>query len=111
MRKDSKVKRVVRRVDLDPPMQNAPSAVDEALVAFAGSGERLQKLKKYPHGESNPGFRAENPTTMPGLVEENASFSDRAAPGVAVDAELARIVAAWPTLPEPLKRAMLALIG
>jgi hypothetical protein len=27
------------------------------------------------------------------------------------DANLSKIVAAWPTLPEPLKRAMLALIG
>jgi hypothetical protein len=27
------------------------------------------------------------------------------------DADLARIVAAWPTLPEPIRRAMLALVG
>jgi hypothetical protein len=29
----------------------------------------------------------------------------------ALDPELARIVAAWPKLPEPIRRAMLALIG
>jgi hypothetical protein len=29
----------------------------------------------------------------------------------AIDPDLARIVAAWPTLAEPIKRAMLALIG
>lgn len=28
-----------------------------------------------------------------------------------LDADLARIVASWPTLPEPIRRAMLALIG
>jgi hypothetical protein len=31
--------------------------------------------------------------------------------GARIDPDLARIVAAWPTLPEPIRRAMLALIG
>jgi hypothetical protein len=29
---------------------------------------------------------------------------------VAVDPELARIIDAWPTLPEPIRRTMLALV-
>jgi hypothetical protein len=31
--------------------------------------------------------------------------------GAARDADLAKIVAAWPTLPDAIRRAMLALIG
>jgi hypothetical protein len=39
--------------------------------------------------------------------------ADRAAPLDAepIDADLARIVAAWPTLPAPLKAAMLAMVA
>jgi hypothetical protein len=28
-----------------------------------------------------------------------------------IDPELARVIAAWPELPEPMRRAVLALIG
>jgi hypothetical protein len=59
--------------------------------------------------------------------EESGISANSAAPRTAVDAEptaaneretqspidpaLAKIVAAWPSLPEPIRRAMLALIG
>ena len=63
--------------------------------------------------------------------EKTGVSENSAAPGAAVDAEsslsatvgqagitlnkadrdLAKIVAAWPSLPEPIKRAMLTLIG
>jgi hypothetical protein len=54
----------------------------------------------------------------PAKPDENATFGDGAAPHAApaqpelqLPADLARIVAAWSTLPAPIRRAMLALIG
>ena len=41
-----------------------------------------------------------------GGAKSGAVSPDRSA----TDADLARIVAAWPTLPEPIRRAVLALI-
>jgi hypothetical protein len=44
-------------------------------------------------------------------AEENSDFSALLAPELArIDPDLARIVAAWPTLAEPIRRAMLALV-
>lgn len=48
-------------------------------------------------------------------LEENVNSGASAAPGGArpseIDRDLARIIAAWPSLPEPIRRALLALIG
>ena len=41
----------------------------------------------------------------------SAGCSDRQAEGGIGDADLAALVAAWPTLPEPLKAAIRALVG
>jgi hypothetical protein len=41
----------------------------------------------------------------------SAGRSDEQGEGGIADADLARLVAAWPTLAEPIRRAMLALIG
>ncbi|HXD88310.1 MAG TPA: hypothetical protein VN641_17610 [Urbifossiella sp.] len=41
----------------------------------------------------------------------SAGCSDQHGEGGITDPELARVAAAWPTLPEPIRRAMLALIG
>jgi hypothetical protein len=44
-------------------------------------------------------------------LEESEGSVGGAAPVPPIDPNLAKIVAAWPMLPEPTKRAMLALIG
>ncbi len=75
----------------------------------------------YPHGESNPGFRTENPIARPGIAENKGGFSGGAAPGAAVGAEivpdsppihpdLARLTAAWPALPVAVKAAISAIV-
>ena len=54
-----------------------------------------------------------NGPTRPEIAEEIAVFQRCAAIGAAVlhDPDLARIDAAWPLLPDAIRRAMLALIG
>ena len=52
-----------------------------------------------------------NVTATPEILEDNSDFQDDEAPELARDADLARIVAAWPSLAGPIKRAMFALIG
>ena len=44
-------------------------------------------------------------------VEKTGVSQGGAAKAQQIDPDLAKIVAAWPTLAEPIKRAMLALIG
>jgi hypothetical protein len=50
-------------------------------------------------------------TASPEIPEENSGFQDDEAPGLARDRDLARIVVAWSTLSDAIRRAMLALIG
>jgi hypothetical protein len=50
-------------------------------------------------------------TATPENAEENSDFHDDEALQIARDPALARIIAAWPALTEPIKRAILALIG
>jgi hypothetical protein len=47
------------------------------------------------------------PLKPPGVVTECSEESDGSIP----DADLARLIAAWPTLPEPIKAAIRALLG
>jgi len=49
--------------------------------------------------------------TVPPFCAGTDDFLQRAASGAASDDDFARIIAAWPTLPEHLKRAMLAMLG
>ena len=80
---------------------------------------------QYPHGESNPGFRAENPTTLPEILEETTGFQNSAAPGAAEtfaippggalsaavdDPDFAVVATAWPRLPKAIKAGILAVI-
>jgi hypothetical protein len=44
-------------------------------------------------------------------VGRSAGRSDYPGEGGTADADLAALVAAWPTLPEPIKRAVLALVN
>src|ERR1700704_4988266 len=45
------------------------------------------------------------------IAEENSDFHTLLAPELARDAEVAKIIAAWPSLPEPVRHAMLALVA
>jgi hypothetical protein len=45
------------------------------------------------------------------ILEEDCEFQALLALELARDAKLARIVAAWPTLPDAIRRAMLALVN
>ncbi len=61
--------------------------------------------------ESNPRWRICKQPSSSKSPAETAVSELGAALGAAVDARLARIIAAWPTLPDAIRRAMLALIG
>ena len=50
----------------------------------------------------------ENPTDS---TEGGAKSGALASPPLAMDLALAALIDAWPTLPEPIRRAVLALIG
>jgi hypothetical protein len=50
-------------------------------------------------------------TATPEILEENSDFQDDEAPELARETDLAKTIAAWPTLPDAIRRAMLALIG
>jgi hypothetical protein len=52
-----------------------------------------------------------NDAATPEIPEENSSFQECAALGAARNAGLDKIAAAWPSLPDAIRRAMLALIG
>jgi hypothetical protein len=52
-----------------------------------------------------------NDAATPEIPEENSDFQECAALGAARDADLAKIMAAWPTLPAAIRRAMLALVA
>jgi hypothetical protein len=72
---------------------------------------------KYLVGESNLGSLVESQTEpqCKQLTGKAVRESERAAcaPACATptDPDLARVVAAWPALPDAIKRAVLALIG
>ena len=75
------------------------------------------KIKKRRRWESNPRWRICNQTATPENAEENGDSGDGAAPRAAVgaenrspDAELTAVIEAWPTLPEPIKSGILAMV-
>jgi len=49
-------------------------------------------------------------TSIP-ISGRSAGRSDEKAEGESTDADLSRIMAAWPNLPEPIRKAMLALVA
>lgn len=56
---------------------------------------------------------AEHPEKVPGKphIRPTGGAESGALAALALDPELARVVAAWPTLPEPIRRAVLALVS
>jgi hypothetical protein len=71
----------------------------------------LRPPRERRRWESNPRWRICNQKPSSKNTGKNAVLQEGAALGAAVDAKLARIIAAWPTLPDAIRRAMLALIG
>jgi hypothetical protein len=67
----------------------------------AASGSPSPVFETGPH----PAERADPPTTSADTPIPDA-LSD-----ALIDPDLVRIVGAWPTLPEPMRRAVLALIA
>jgi hypothetical protein len=75
-----------------------------AKVERKGIEPSTSALRTNQHGAEapeKPGFRAAVPKRCtPGCTSAEG-----------LDSDLAKIVAAWQALPEPIRRAMLALIG
>ena len=59
-----------------------------------------------PHSDPMPG-KATPPVTDNG---RSAGRSNERGEGGIFDVDLSRLMAAWPTLPEPIKAAMMALV-
>ncbi len=59
---------------------------------------------------NNPGISLEN-RTSPKQAARNPAQLPTAPVEIALDPDLARVVAAWPTLPDAIRRALLALVG
>ena len=68
---------------------------------------------QYPDPESNNlRIPVENRTSRKQAAQNPAQLPTKPAePKTPTDPDLSRIVAAWPTLPEPIRRAVLALVG
>jgi hypothetical protein len=83
--------------DEAPPWQGGPH--DSETVLFPAIIEA--------DGE---GFEPQRSSSKKSALRKRGG-AESGAVGAPLDSDLARIVAAWPTLPEPIRRAMLALIG
>lgn len=57
------------------------------------------------------GTGLELPQELPGKPIISQSRGAESGAVGARDPDLARLIAAWPTLPEPIRRAILALVG
>ena len=99
-------------------MDGAPLTEPLELQAVEGNRGELRTIEKEPTVGLEPTTYALrkncSPTTTPDSASIYATDSTSGAATGAVtptDPELARVVEAWPTLPEPLRRAVLALVG
>ena len=113
------------RVDVRPvrPPSAIPSPTPRSSTPATACSAKRRKAsslsgqdEKRRRWESNPRWRICNQKSRPDNVERNDDSQQTAAQIIAqpqpqVDPQLARVVAAWGSLPEPIKRAMLALIG
>jgi hypothetical protein len=62
-------------------------------------------------GQASAGGHTGNVTATREILEANGDFQSLLAPMLARDAEIAAIVAAWPTLPDAIRRAMVTLVN
>jgi hypothetical protein len=92
-----------RLISLVAAPAKPPSAepLDAVGRRVGGVGVAPPVFETDPHSTEQP----DRPTTS-----ANAPVAD-ALPDALTDPDLARIAGAWPTLPEPVRRAMVALIA
>ncbi len=74
-------------------------------------GARTRNLRRDRPDASCSKSNAGKPVTPTEAAARSAGCSDQQGEGGIPDAELAALVAAWPTLPEPIKAAIRALLG
>jgi hypothetical protein len=84
--------------------------VSDAVSVCAIPGETGPSATTLQNGWGGTRTTPEN-TAKTADPQQGGAESGAVAPDAAAYSDLARIVAAWPTLPEPIRRAMLALIG
>jgi hypothetical protein len=74
------------------------------MLSGAGSVESALRSPVF-ETDPHPAERPDPPTTSADTPVPDAL------PDALTDPDLARILGAWPTLPEPIRRAVLALLG
>ena len=74
-----------------------------------GTRTRNHRIDSPLTSHSNPKPHKDN--TKSDAAGRSAGRSDEQGEGGITDADLTALVAAWPTLPEPIKAAIRALIG
>ena len=81
------------------------------LLINEGDGTRTRnhRIDSPPISRSNSNPHKEIAT--PAVAGRSAGRSDEQGEGGVADADLAALVAAWPTLPAPIKAAIRALVG
>jgi hypothetical protein len=79
-------------------------------VKLPGQDSNLNKQNQNPNTPDRKAY-SENTLRDAPPVGRSAGRSEQQSEGGTADAELAALVAAWPTLPDPIKRAVLALVG
>ena len=86
------------------PVRNASSCTEWAVPGLNRGPIDFQSLELNSQHPDN--------TTLapPPAVGRSAGRSDDESEGGNDDPDLSRLLAAWPTLPEPIRRAMLAIL-
>ena len=93
----------------EQPEVSLTASADKVSVEWAVPG-----LNRGPSDFQSLELNSQHPvnTTLapPPAVGRSAGRSDDESEGGNDDPDLARLIAAWPTLPEPIRRAMLAIL-
>jgi hypothetical protein len=85
------------------------------MMALAGGGEQWRGKRPLP--DSNRGWRIcnplhddPNPNPAKGSGQSPESVAHQLPGETKIDPDLARVLAAWPSLPPAIRRAVLALV-
>ena len=80
----------------------------------------MRTRQQYPHGESNPGFRTENPTPILEITEGICDYQERGSKigsskkpssrNTSSDADLQSVADAWHRLPDAVRRGIVAIV-
>jgi hypothetical protein len=81
------------------------------VVALIYSAASFVALIALASGDADTSCHTGKVTATREIIEEYSDVQDDEAPELARDPDLSRIIAAWPSLTEPIKRAMLALVN